>query len=487
MNKIYSLSLSNYVPELFVIGILLLVIVLDILINKKNQSATFIYATCYTLLAGVLATLIYQFNEQPISIFYDALMIDKFSSFTKILLVAGTIGSIFIGGRSKDIYGDLKTDYLLMILCVLFGGMILASASNLLTIYLGIETLSIVSYVLASFKKYDYKSNESGLKYALYGGITAGIMLFGMSYIYGITGSIQLDVIAKTIQNISGFEQIVLIISLLFFFVGLGYKIACFPFHMWAPDVYQGSPIAVTAFFSIVPKLAGIAVMVRVTTSLIGANEAVEESWINLLQIIAAVTMTVGNITAIEQKSVKRLLAYSSISHAGVMMMGVLTLNKGGASAVLFYGVNYLFMTLVAFLILNKINNQYGEDHRDQFSGLIYRHPLMCLSMCVTLFSLTGLPPFGGFIAKFHIFRIVIAEKYYMLALIAGINSVISLYYYMSIVRKMILREPNDKSDIKEFGFFNQTVIVILTIPIILLGIFWEKLMILSDLALLNL
>jgi NADH-quinone oxidoreductase subunit N len=275
--------------------------------------------------------------------------------------------------------------------------------------------------------------------------------------------------------------MLIMMPSFLLFFVGIGYKIASVPFHMWSPDVYEGSPTPVTAFFAIVPKLAGISALVRVTFIFFSASTALRFGWVGLLMAIAALTMTVGNVTAINQKSVKRMLAYSSISHAGVMMAGLVMLNDVGVRAIVFYGINYVFMTLVAFYITSIVQDKYGNDHFERFTGLIYRYPLMAVFMVVTMFSLTGLPPLAGFIAKFNIINALVNSKYYSLAIVLALNSVVSAYYYLKIVRLMCLKTQESNEKIEEFGFLNQLIIGALTMPIFVVGIFWENILSLAQ------
>ncbi|MFP5458838.1 MAG: NADH-quinone oxidoreductase subunit N, partial [Bacteriovoracia bacterium] len=359
-------------------------------------------------------------------------------------------------------------------------GMLLASANNMLTLYLGIETLSVLSYVMSSLKREDATSTEAGMKYALYGGLTAGVMLFGMSHIYGMLGSIQFVELVPKIATLQGADQIFLMASFLLFFAGLGYKISAFPFHMWSPDVYQGSPIPVTAFFSIVPKMAGLAVLIRVSHLFFGGDTAVAVAWVGLLHVVAALTMTVGNVTAIGQDSVKRLLAFSSIGHVGMMIMGIVVLDEVGTRAIVFYGVTYMFMTLVAFWITSVLNDAYGTDSQAVFRGLINRHPIMAIAMSIVLFSLAGMPPFSGFVAKFNILSVVIEKGYMGLAFIAAINSVIALYYYMKLVKEMVFSKAESEEKIAGFTEGVHVVVVALSIPVIFLGIFWEGLMGLS-------
>lgn len=445
--------------------------------KEEHGSRDKIYGLALVGLSVILATLVFNFSKGGTAVFYNAVIIDPFSTLVKIIMVLGTMGSIYLSRSSKDIYTNLKSEFAIMAVGVLVGGMLLASANNMLTLYLGIETLSILSYVMSSLKRDDATSTEAGMKYALYGGLTAGVMLFGMSHIYGQLGTIQFAEIITKLPMIQGDSFAVLMISFVMFFAGIGYKISCFPFHMWSPDVYQGSPIPVTSFFSIVPKMAGLAVLVRVSIIFFGTGNTISVSWLGLMHVIAAMTMTVGNVTAIGQSSVKRLLAFSSIGHVGMMMLGVVVLNEVGVQAILFYGIVYMFMTLAAFYITSHLSDMYGTDTQDVFRGLIYKHPLMAIVMVGVLFSLAGLPPFSGFVAKFNIFSVIIEKKYYGIALIAALNSVISLYYYMKLAKTIIFGEADSEEKVPGFTGLNQTIIFVMFVPVILLGVFWENIM----------
>jgi NADH-quinone oxidoreductase subunit N len=436
-------------------------------------------------LAITLICLCQNLGEKPLHIFHNAVTIDPFSTLVKIIMVLGTMGAVFLSHSSKDIYTNLKSEFSIMAVGVLIGGMLLASANNMLTLYLGIETLSILSYVLSSFKRDEASSTEAGLKYALYGGLSAGVALFGISHLYGVLGSIQFVDMADKLVNLQGANLAIVLVSFVMFFVGLGYKISVFPFHMWTPDVYQGSPIPVTSFFAIVPKMAGLAALVRVSFVFMTEGSTLAITWTGLILVIAAMTMTVGNVTAIGQNSVKRLLAFSSIGHVGMMILGVVVMNKAGVQAILFYGIVYLFMTLIAFYITSYLSDMYGTDSYDVFRGLIYKHPLMAIIMAAVLFSLAGMPPFSGFVAKFNIFAVIIEKKHYGIAIVAAINSVIALYYYMKLAKTIIFGQADGEEKVLGFTPLNQTVIVALFIPVLFLGIFWDSAMVLAGNAVL--
>lgn len=477
----YLSSISHYIPELVASLTMIILVCIESAYGKSDKERHFYYWAAFTGLAFVLLMLLDALNDPATPIFTGSIIIDPFSTLMKILMVVGTIFCVYLSKESKDIYSHIKPEFGMMAVGVLIGGMILASANNLLMVYIGIETLSILSYAMASFKKNDERSSEAGLKYSLYGGVSSGVMLFGMSHVFGVLGTIQFTGISAALGNLSAVEIAILLPSFLMFFAGIGYKVASVPFHMWSPDVYEGSPLPVTTFFSIVPKMAGIAVLVRVSMVFFGTGGALQVTWVGVLSVVAALTMTVGNVSAIGQRSVKRMLAYSSISHAGVMMLGVLVINELGVQSVMFYAVTYLFMTLVAFYITTFVADKYGNDHFDRFRGLAFRYPMMTIILAMVMFSLAGVPPLSGFVAKFNIFAALVSKKYYTLAVIAGVNSVISVYYYLKIVRLMIFKEQESNEVIAGFGVANQTIIIALAIPVLVLGIFWNKLLLLVN------
>lgn len=475
--------LSFYIPELMCIFLMTSLLVAEASVKEEHGSRDKIYTYALVVLGLTLIPLCQNLGKAPLHIFHNAVTIDPFSTLVKMIMVVGTMGAIFLSRSSKDIYTNLKSEFCIMAVGVLIGGMLLASANNMLTLYLGIETLSILSYVMSSLKRDESTSAEAGIKYALYGGLTAGVMLFGMSHLYGVLGTIQFGEIIPKLATLQGTNLVVVMISFLMFFAGIGYKISCFPFHMWSPDVYQGSPIPVTSFFSIVPKVGGLAVLIRVSMVFFSAESTLSVTWVGLMLVISAMTMTVGNVTAIGQNSVKRLLAFSSIGHVGMMMLGVVVLNDVGVRAILYYSIVYTFMTLIAFYITSHLSDMYGTDSQDVFKGLIYKHPWMAIVMAGVLFSLAGMPPFSGFVAKFNIFAVIIEKKYYGIALVAAINSVIALYYYMKLAKIMIFGKVEGEEKVEGFTFANQAIIVAFFVPVIFLGIFWDQAMALSGYA----
>ena len=477
MHLIYLANMGRYIPEIILVVLMVGLILLEVTYKEDEKNRRYIFITAIIGLVATFVALLFNLGDKPSAIFTNAVIIDDFSTVMKMIMVLGTIGVVYLSRISKEIYETLKSEFVIMAIGILIGGFLLASANNMLTLYLGIETLSILSYVMASFKKNDERSSEAGLKYALYGGISAGIMLFGLSHIYGVIGSIQFTGISAMIPNLTTGQLAILMPSFVLFFAGIGYKIAAVPFHMWSPDVYEGSPTPVTTFFAIVPKLAGIAVLIRVTSIFFTVEGPLKIGWVGLMLVISALTMTVGNVSAIGQKSIKRMLAYSSISHAGIMMAALVMIGDVGIRSVVFYAIIYIFMTLVAFYITSIVQNKYGNDHFERFSGMIYRYPVMAVMMTIVMFSLIGLPPLAGFVAKYNILMALLNSKFYTLAVILVLNSVVSAYYYLKIVRLMTLKPAESNEPIEGFGFLNQMVIVAMTVPVLALGIFWDSVM----------
>ena len=473
----YLASISRYIPELLSVMLMVGLILIETTYADDDKNKRYLFITACIGLVVTFVSLLVNLSGKAEAIFSNSMIIDPFSTAMKMLMVLGTLGAYYLSTFSKDIYETLKSEFVIMAIGILIGGMILSSANNMLMVYIGIETLSIISYVMASLKKNDERSSEAGLKYALYGGISSGIMLFGVSHMFGVLGTIQFAGMAANLAKLNTTQILILMPSFVLFFAGIGYKIAAVPFHMWAPDVYEGSPTPVTAFFAIVPKLAGISVLIRVTMIFFSHTSALQIGWVGLVMVIAALTMTVGNVSAIGQKSIKRMLAYSSISHAGVMIAGLVMVNEIGVRAIVFYATIYVFMTLVAFYITSIMQDKYGNDHFDRFQGLIYRYPFMAIAMTVVMFSLTGLPPLAGFVAKWNIINVLLNSKLYTLAIILVLNSVVSAYYYLKIVRLMTLKQPESSENIEGFSFLNQLIILAMTAPVMLLGIFWENIM----------
>lgn len=376
--------------------------------------------------------------------------IDGLAVFLKIIAILGTIIVAFI---SIDYFRKLEYHagefYSLLIFATL-AICCLVSSNDLVMIYLSMEFLSITSYILAGYLKQEPRSNEAAIKYFLYGSAAAAVMIYGMSMLYGLTASTNLSLIGAALGT--GGVTPLAYLSLIMILAGMGFKIAMFPFHQWSPDTYEGAPTPITAFLSVGPKAAGFAVLVRFLT--VGINAEVLD-WTPLIIILSALTMTVGNLIAIPQTNIKRMLAYSSIAQAGYLLLGVAALPFSSVialKAVLIYLFVYLFMNLGAFAVVNILSSRLGSDDIRSYAGLIRRAPSSAVAMVFFLLSLAGIPPTAGFLGKFYLFAAALQSgdtALFWLSVAAIINTVISVYYYMNVVRYMFFVEPADSAPIK--------------------------------------
>jgi NADH-quinone oxidoreductase subunit N len=474
-------SLSFFYPELILSGTILLLIVLDLLARNKQSLAMI-------ALAGSAAALIATFDlygAQPGWLFHRMMILDNFSLFFKVVALAAAILCIWMSLGSNEIKQVYQGEYYTLLLTCTLGMLFMASSSNLLMAYLSLELVSLTSYVLTGFLPHNRRSSEAALKYLIYGGVASGTMIYGMSWIFGMTGSLDYGAIQTALAQ-KEINKAALFMAFVFIMAGFGYKIVFVPFHMWSPDVYQGAPTPFTAFLSVASNAAGIAIMIRfffpgVSRMLPDGNwtfvSGVE--WPHVLLFLSMITMTVGNLCALNQRNLKRMLAYSGIAHAGYMMMGLAVLNNDGLSAILFYVVVYLIMNLGAFLVVGMIANVTGDEDIDAYRGLAWRGavvPAVCLT--VFLFSLTGVPPFAGFVGKFFLFSAVLKEggAFALLALVAAINSVISLYYYAKIIKTMFLDFPNPEDRAVSLAVYDFTLLIPLTVLTVIFGIYFSPL-----------
>lgn len=474
-------SLSFFGPEIILTGTILLLIVLDLFIEQKRNLAVLAVVGC---VASLLATFDLYSAEQG-WLFHRLIILDNFSLFFKVVSLLATILVIWMSLGSNEIRLVHQGEYYALLLTCALGMFLMASSSNLLTAYLSLELVSLTSYVLTGFLPHNRRSSEAALKYLIYGGVASGTMIYGMSWVFGMTGSLDYAKIYQVLAQ-GNVSQDALFMAFIFIFAGFGYKIVFVPFHMWSPDVYQGAPTPFTAFLSVASNASGIAILIRfffpgVSRVTVAGDwtfvSGVE--WPHVLLFLSMITMTVGNLCALNQRNLKRMLAYSGIAHAGYMLMGLAILNNDGLSAILFYIVVYLIMNLGAFLVIAMIANATGDEDIESYRGLAWRGavvPAACFA--VFLFSLTGLPPFAGFIGKFFLFAAVIKQggAFVILALVAIVNSVISLYYYAKVVKVMFLDfpEPGDKTVSVAANDF--TLLVPLTVLTIVLGIYFSPL-----------
>ena len=504
-------SLSFFGPEFALIGAMLAVICWDLLVKNPRLKILGSVGICLSGLAySALASANFLMGDfEPRNLFGGMsvpedlvhtlpglLAFDDFTHTFRLLfaLVAAVI-IVFIAppalseepSRSEK-HNVAEMLALLMLLTV--GMNLMAASRNLLMIYLSLEMVSVISFVMAGFKIRDRKSSEGALKYVIFGGVASGVMLYGMSWIYGLTGSLNLGEISTSIAAMTaegGQVPEAVFVGVICMLAGFGYKISAAPFHMWTPDVYEGAPTPVTAFLSVGPKAAGFAVLLRFffdglnanAGSLISATEGSGPPWPIIAGCLAMATMTIGNLTALNQDNTKRMLAYSSIAHAGYMLLGFSVFTQTGMNAIVFYVFAYCFMNLGAFLVVMAVAEANGGDESiDAFKGLGRRAPVIAAAMTVFLVSLAGIPPMAGFVGKFYLFSALLeggGTWNWTLAVVGVLNSVISLFYYARVLRAMYFEGADGAEAIDVRRAFAATT-VLLAVPTLVLGVYWAPL-----------
>ncbi len=477
-------SLRYAIPEMLLAGWIVVVIVVDLILGRRRSAWTSIVALAGLLVVGL--AVYQQYGLGARSIFSNMLALDPFALYFKLIFVFAAGLTIFLSFGSVELAGRPVGEYFALLLSTTLGMFLMASATNLVTIFISIELVSNSSFVLAAYLKTRRRSTEAGLKYAIYGIFSTGLMLYGLSIIYGLTGTLDLYQIRDVLVS-KPVDPLVLFVAVLLALAGFGYKIAAVPFHFWAPDVYEGAPTPITAFLSVGPKAAGFAVLIRFFNVALVSPEGVDGTWsaltaINWPQILAAVsaaTMTLGNLLAISQRNIKRLLAYSSIAHAGYALMGTVVLSKEGIHATIFYLVVYYLMNMGAFLVVIVNQDLLNSEDIDDYKGLVWRAPIPAVAMGIFLFSLTGLPPTGGFIGKFYLFAALVkgGPQFYWLALVGLLNSVISLYYYARVLRAMFIDPTKEAATMRlRVSPLFVTLLAVLAIPVVVLGVYWAPL-----------
>ncbi len=422
------------------------------------------------VLAAAIAAYSLQFQSgHPRTILHGMLIIDNFGIFFQYLfiIIAGICAFLSIGFNARE--SIERGEYYALLLFACSGMSLMALSGDLILTFLGIEILSIATYILAGFKRNDIRSNESSLKYFLLGSFATAILLYGIALIYGGTGTTNYQAI-RELGSLAGTAQTTTFIGFALLLVGFGFKVALVPFHSWVPDVYEGAPTPVTAFMAVGPKAAGFAALLRV---LIQVFPNMSLDWTSILWVLAILTMTLGNVVALLQTNIKRMLAYSAIAHAGYILVGIVPNSHTGFSAVLFYLVVYTVMNLVAFGIIIAVSGTGDmKVHLDDFAGLGRRAPFAAAALSFALVSLAGIPLTGGFIGKFYLFSAAIQKGLVGLAIVGVLNSVVSVYYYFRVMIYMYMREPAEGApELEPIGWPVQAIVGILVIIILFLGI----------------
>ena len=447
-------------PEIFLLAGTCLVLLVDLFLKDSQRVITYFLAQLVLLLTGLLVlssfeniqlfTFMQAASGQNITTFSDMFVLDTMARVLKVSIIFITMG-IFVYSRPYlKTRGMYKGEYFTLSLFAVLGMLIMVSANTLLLIYLGLELLSLSLYAMVAFKRNDGRASEAAMKYFVLGAIASGMLLYGMSIVYGLSGSLNLDHIASYMASHPVMENIGLLLALSFIVVGLGFKLGVVPFHMWVPDVYDGSPTAVTLFLGTAPKVAAFAMVIRLLAE--GLGDMVQ-GWQQILSILAALSLLLGNIIAIAQTNIKRMLAYSTISHMGFVIMGILAGTEIGFAASMFYIITYAIIAMGAFAIVIMLSrDNYEADQLTDLKGLSVRHPWYAFMMMLFLFSMAGVPPTVGFYAKLAVIKAVVDVNYVWLAVFAVVMSVIGAYYYLRAIKLMYFDKPDDTTQDKYAG-----------------------------------
>jgi NADH-quinone oxidoreductase subunit N len=421
-------------PELVLTVGALVVLISDVLLPRGSK--TLVWITMAALVATMVSLL--PFSSTHVEVAKGLIAVDQFAFFFKFVFLVAAALTVLMSVRYLEVEGASPGEYYFLILCATLGMMIMAGGIDLITIFIGLETMAISFYILAGFIKPSQRSNEAAVKYFLLGAFSLGILLYGMSLMYGLSGTTNLRTMATIFAGQERDPRLALAVILVV--AGVGFKIAAVPFHMWAPDVYEGAPTPVTAFLSVGSKAASFAMLLRIFVEGLPSMSA---DWRMLFEALAIITMTTGNLAALTQTNLKRMLAYSSIAHAGYVLIGIVAGTPRGVSATLIYLLIYSFMQLGAFAVIVMMRRQdvVGDELKD-FAGLHVRHPLAAFAMLLFMLSLGGIPPTAGFMGKFWLFGAAIEAGYVWLAVIGVLNSAVSLYYYIRIVVFMYVKPP---------------------------------------------
>ncbi len=450
-------------PEIFISLSIMFLLILGVF--KKNSSKIIHNISLLVLLITSVITFNETFSVNPTTLFNQSIVVDYLSSFMKIITLITAFVVLLISSNYLRAFKIFKIEYPILVLSSVLGMMIMISSNDLIVFYMGLELQSLGLYVLATFNRNQLKSTEAGLKYFVLSALSSGLLLYGCSLIYGFTGSTNFDFISTQFST----SEYALTFGIVFVLVGLAFKISAVPFHMWAPDVYEGSPTSVTLFFTIVPKIAALTVFIRF---LYVPFLNLIDQWQIILIFMSIASMLFGAIAAIGQKNLKRLIAYSSISHIGYALAGLATGSNDGIQSSVMYMTIYIIMNLGFFscLLMMKRNNIYYEQI-DDLSGLSKNHPLLSLSLLIILFSLAGIPPLAGFFAKFYIFKSVIEQSMYFLAIVGLLSTVVAAFYYLRIIKIMYFDEEKDSYD-KDHSLWLKFSLTISTILILTYFIF---------------
>jgi len=481
MNPQILSDLKTFYPELILTAAILAVVIGDLVFFRIRNAVTFGIAALGLILS--FAYSIPLFRSHPESAFFGVLVVDPLAAFFKCFLILTSFLILLATPGSREFSQRHLGEFYALLLGVTLAMLLLASSIDLLMLYLSLEMISIGSYVMVGYLKNDRRSNEASLKYLLFGTIATGSMLYGFTLLYGLTGTTKMIAVRQGLSAgiASGENTLLMLAATVLVLAGFGFKMAAVPFHFWCPDVYEGAPTPVTAFLSVAPKAAGFAALIRFFFTGMAASTQNAESWSPfqpvdwhvMLLVISILTMTLGNIAALRQENMKRMLAYSSIAHAGYMLMGVVVMTSQGLQSVLIYLITYLFMNLGAFLVVIEIGNRTGSVDIKDYRGFYRRSPFLTIAMTIFMLSLMGIPPFAGFFGKLYVFGAAVNTNLAWFAVLGALNSVISVYYYARVIKAMIIETGEEAASIR-MPLFSHILVWIFLLPTAGLMLFWN-------------
>jgi NADH-quinone oxidoreductase subunit N len=480
------LNLDLFIPEITLAVFAVLVILLDLFVRDKSWLR--LVSLSGLVIAGGVALAMWNGNFAPI--FNNMLAVDNFALFFKMLFAGIAFLVVLASTDYIGKFSRFQGEYYALILLSTLGMMLMAAAADFISLYIALELTSISLYILVAFLK-DKKSTEASLKYLLLGAVASAVLLYGMALVFGVTGQTQLGAVAQAIQSLSPgsiTDNPALMMGIVLMIAGFGFKIAAVPFQMWVPDVYEGAPTTITAYLSVGSKAAGFAIILRVFYSALGMPDWLSANWGMIFAVLSVISMIIGNVVAIPQTNIKRMLGYSSIAQAGYLMVGLATLGFAssvsiqGQSGILFFLASYALTNLGAFIAVIVISDKLNSDLIEDYAGMGRRAPLLALALTFCLVSLIGMPPAAGFMAKFYIFSSAVQNDLLWLVVIAAINSVISAYYYLRVVKVMWLGKPASAEKVPSSGA-PRFALFVCCLGVLLLGIIPGLLMKLAEIA----
>ncbi len=441
------IDLAPAIPEIFLLGMACVILIADLFIKPHQRVVT--YALTQFTLLGAIALTIMTWTDEPVRTFSGGFIRDEMGDVLKVFIYGISIGVFLYGRDYLEDRGIHKGEYYLLGLLAILGMAVMVSAYSMLNLYLGLELLSLSLYALTAFNRDSGTASEAAMKYYVLGAIASGMLLYGMSMLYGLTGSLDIGEINARVHEavgIDGYSQPVLMFALVFVLVGVAFKLGAVPFHMWVPDVYQGAPTSVTLFISTAPKIAAFAMVMRLLVSGLGS---ISEHWQEMFTILAILSIGVGNLIAIAQTNIKRMLAYSTISHVGFILLGILAATENGYRSAMFYTIVYAITSLGSFGVILMLSRKgFEAEELSDFKGLSPRHPWLAFIMLILMASMIGIPGTAGFVAKLSVLQSIVEVHKVGLAIFAVVFSVIGAYYYLRVLWFMYFEKPEDETSI---------------------------------------